>query len=163
MDPASAGASVRFSSTVAEADATSVAASLQSRAAARAAELQALAGDPVLFRAAAMSATLLRTGNESELLRFFDSPPHAFFCRSLASLPSDVRASFAPCGARTGPDGALILFTAGAAPRFFATVSFPAGRLSGESRESVQMEWYDLGRAEELLAVWERDRKEASR
>lgn len=162
-DPAdfSADPPVRFARAVEEADDPAVAAAIRERAAVRAAELRALASDPVLLRAAALSARLLRTGGEAELRRFFDSPSHAFFCRDLAAFPPEIRGSFVPCGARTGPDGAQALFVALDAPRFFATVSFPAARLSGESRQPVQMEWYDLARSADLLAAWERNRKEA--
>ncbi len=153
--PGRRGDPVRLPRAVRDCDRAAVAAAMRERAGRRAAQLGELARDPVLLRAAALSLGLLRDGTAAQLARFFDSPDHAFFAESMAALPTALRASFSPAGARKSADGdAQLIFVARDAPRVFATVSFSAGRLAGTSREPVQMEWYDLSRADDLLRAW---------
>ena len=150
---------VRLPRVVRDCDRAAVAAAMRERAGRRAGQLALMAKDPVLLRATALCGGLLRDGTEAQLVRFFDDPDHAFFAETLAALPRKLRASFVPAGARKAADGAQLLFVARDAPRVFATVSFPAGRLSGTSRDPVQMEWYDFERTEDYLSAWWAERR----
>lgn len=133
---------------------------IQSRAALRLKTASMLLRDPTNAAVAARCCALLRSAGESELVRNFDSRPHRFFCRTLAKLPSPIRAGFEPYGFVPGPEGSLFLFVNADVPRLYATVSFPKDRLSGPFAGAVQMEWYDLDRADELLAALGGDKGE---
>ena len=151
--PEGQGSPASLPTFVTAADPASERALLQSRAGLRLRLASLLAGDPTNAAVSARCCALLRSADEHELRRFFDSRPHRFFCRTLARLPDAVRSGFTPYGFVPARDGTLFLFANTALPRLYATVSFPRDRLSGPAAGAVQMEWYDLARADELLAA----------
>lgn len=157
--------SVAFGDGALRADPAAEWTAIQSRAGLRLKTAAMLLHDPTNAAVAARCCALLRSGSERELRRFFDDRAGRFFCRTLAKLPPAARNGFEPYGFVPGPEGTLFLFVNADMPRFYATVSFPKDRLSGPFAGAVQMEWYDLGRADELLAALGGDGegKEASR
>ena len=142
-----------FENGVLRADPVAEWAAIQSRAGLRLKTAALLLRDSTNAAVAARCCSLLRSGSERDLLRFFDDRSGRFFCRTLAKLPPAARNGFEPYGFVPGPEGNLFLFVNADMPRFYATVSFPKDRLSGPFAGAVQMEWYDLDRADELLGA----------
>ncbi len=155
--PSAADAPVLFSDAVANADQARVRPAIRIRAARRLAEIGACLGSPVNAVAARRCAKLLQSAEKKRLFMAFDSPDHYFFCRQLDEMPIEARRGFVPYGAIESPEGALFLCVNRDMPRFYATVSIPREALTGNRVEKrpVQMEWYDLATAGQLLAAVE--------
>ena len=117
-----------------------------------------LAANRVDFAVASRCAGLLRTGALWQLRDHFRDPAHDFFCTTLSGLPPQLRSEFELYGYVPTPVATLYYFVETGVPRLFATVTVPAGRLGSASAGEVSMEWYDLDKAEELLAAWEEER-----
>ncbi len=148
-----AGRAVRLHRSVTDADPAAEWQRIQTRAGLRLRLASLLVGNPTNAAVAARCCALLRSGGKRELARHFDVREDRFFCRTLAALPAAVRAGFVPYGCIPAPEGTLYLFVNEEMPRLYATVSFPKGRLDGPFAGAVQMEWYDLGEADALLAA----------
>lgn len=117
-----------------------------------------LAANRVDFAVASRCAGLLRTGVLWQLRDHFRDAAHDFFCTTLAELPPTLRSEFEMYGYVPTPAATLFYYVETGMPRLFATVTVPAGRLKSASAGEVSMEWYDLDKAEELLAAWEEER-----
>lgn len=131
---------------------------LQARSAVRLRMLSLLGRNREAFLVAGECVRTLRTGSAVALRHRFTSAVHNAFCRSLAKLPTPLRAGFDLSGYVPTEEGALFVFVNKDMPRVFATVTFPEGRLSGGRSGDTSMEWYDLGRAADLLAAWESEK-----
>lgn len=149
--PEGGGHAVQFDTGVADASFADEFPVIQSRAALRLKLASELLGDKTNAAVCARCCALLRSAGERELMRNFDSRQHRFFCRTLAKIPAKVREGFIPYGFVPGAEGSLFVFVNKDMPRYYATVSFPKGRLSGPFAGAVEMEWYDLGEAAGLL------------
>lgn len=160
--PEGAGAPVEFDGALELALAPEEESIVQSRAALRLKLAAMLAGSKTNAVVAAKCLSLLRSAPEMELRRFFDDRALRSFCKSLARLPAPIREGFELHGYVPAREGTLFVFASEAAPRIYATVSFPAGRLDGPFAGAVQMEWYDLATAPELLSALS-SRKEAAK
>lgn len=153
--PEDGGHAVQFDKGVADASFADEFTIIQLRAALRLKLSAELLGDKTNAAVCARCCALLRSADERELKRNFDSYQHWFFCRTLAKIPEKVREGFVPYGFVPGTDGSLFVFVNKDMPRYYATVSFPKDRLSGPFAGAVEMEWYDLGEAADLLAAVE--------
>ena len=102
---------------------------------------------------------VLREGPALFLNKHFASPDHQFFVDTFAKLPRELRSGFDCYGCLPAKDGSLFLFVNKDAPRLFATVSFPAGRIQDPAKGHVIFEWYDLAQADELLKAWNEEKK----
>ena len=131
---------------------------LQARSAVRLRMLSLLGKNKESFLVAGECVRTLRTGSAMALRHRFTSAVHNAFCRSLAKLPAPLRAGFDLSGYIPTEKGTLFVFVNKDMPRVFATVTFPAGRLSGGGAGDTAMEWYDLGQAADLLAAWESEK-----
>lgn len=149
--PEGGGHAVQFDKGVAEASFADEFAVIQSRAALRMKLSSELLGNKTNAAVCVRCCALIRSADERELMRNFDSYQHRFFCRTLAKVPAKVREGFVPYGFVPSVDGSLFVFVNRDMPRYYATVSFPKGRLSGPFAGAVEMEWYDLGEADALL------------
>ena len=149
--PEGGGHAVQFDTGVAGASFADEFPVIQSRAALRLKLASELLGDKTNAAVCARCCALIRSAGERELMRNFDSRQHRFFCRTLAKIPAKVREGFIPYGFVPGAEGSLFVFVNKDMPRYYATVSFPKGRLSGPFAGAVEMEWYDLGEAAGLL------------
>ncbi|MBR1609742.1 MAG: hypothetical protein IJ678_09035, partial [Kiritimatiellae bacterium] len=118
-----------------------------------------LASNRVDFAVASRCTGLLRGGAVWQLRDHFRAAGHGFFNRTLSELPPQMRSEFELYGYVPTPAATLYYFVETGVPRLFATVTVPAGRLdSASGAGEVSMEWYDLGKAGELLAAWNEER-----
>ncbi|MBQ7252691.1 MAG: hypothetical protein IJS32_08845, partial [Kiritimatiellae bacterium] len=98
---------------------------------------------------------VLRHGGAQLMRQYFAEPGHAEFVRSFSALEPPYHKGMAVYGFADGDDGQLFLFVNREFPRIYATASVPKRERIGYIRkEEVQFEWFDLGRADELLALW---------
>jgi len=132
---------------------------IQIRSALRLKSASLLMKNPGDIAVARRVTTLLREGTETLLKKHFASPHHAFFAETFASLPDVLRAGFESYGYVPAEEGMLFLFVNRDAPRLYATVSMPRGRVDDPEKGDVIFEWYDLDQAAELLAAWESEKQ----
>ncbi|MCL1856631.1 MAG: hypothetical protein FWF84_03180, partial [Kiritimatiellaeota bacterium] len=108
---------------------------------------------------AARVTDVLCNGSALRLKKHFQSQPHASFVKRLTELPGAFRAGFTVYGYVPTEAGSLFVFVNRQMPRFYATVSMPAGRIGDRSKGPVIFEWYDLASAAELITAWDNETK----
>lgn len=104
---------------------------------------------------AARLELVLQLGLRSQMKRYFANPLDDTFVTTFANLPKSFKRGFRAYGCVANGEGTLYLLVNQEYPRLYATVSVPKGRLENPEAGTVDFEWYDLDRAEELLKVWE--------
>lgn len=105
---------------------------------------------------------VLQHGGLQLMQQYFAEPHHEAFVRSFSALETPYHKGMRAYGVVEGDDGWLFLFVNRTFPRIYATASVPKrDRIGDIKKEEVQFEWFDLGRAEELLALW--NEKEAAK
>ena len=111
---------------------------------------------------AARVTSLLRSASVVMFKRHFTDPVHEFFCETFTQLNRRVfRSGFVPYGYVPTSEGALYVFINGDLPRLYATVSIPAGTVSGDNGKPAIFEWYDLDKASDFLSAWEEEQAAA--
>ncbi len=129
---------------------------IQFRSALRLQQVADLIGNRAHYDEAWLLAQMLQTGVKRDFKQIFTVDANQAIIQNFLAQDSTLRTGFVPYGYISSKNGRMYIFVNWEVPRLFATAS-----LGGGWRKTI-FEWYDLGRADQLLEIWN-SRKEAAK